>query len=279
MHSKNKFFIAALGLLLSCSAFAESEIESIPAQLGEGQVSEYQDASIVDNDFKDPLEPLNRFVFDVNDYADGAVMKPVAHVYEDITPEPVRNRVTNFMENLNFPINFVNFLLQGRFEYAGHSLARFVVNSTLGVAGLFDPATSEFNLLKEDTGFGDTLGSWGMEAGPYLVLPLFGPNSFRGSIGTAADYFGNPLYLATTPKRTYRGNNKHKQWYHWYRGKQILEAINLRQQYLKTLDDLKAESLNYYEVRRSLKAQETLERQKKIRRDRLKNTQEIDYSA
>lgn len=264
------------GYLLTTTAFSET-MEEQNTRTMEAEPSEYQDRSVENGDFMDPLEPLNRFVFAVNDYADGAAIKPVAHLYEDVTPEPVRNGITNFMDNLMFPINFVNFILQGRFELAGHSLARFVVNTTVGVGGFFDPST-EFGLKKENTGFADTLGSWGMEAGPYFVLPLYGPSSFRGGIGKAADYFGHPLYLVSVNKKT-RTRNGHHQWYNWYMGTRIVEAINLRQKYLKTVEDLKTDSIDYYVARRSLHAQETLEKQKKIREDRKQNMKDVDYGV
>lgn len=238
--------------------------------------SQYQDDSIIDGEMIDPLEPLNRFTFAVNDYADGAAIKPVAHLYEDVTPEEVRKGVTNFTDNLCFPINFVNFLGQGRFEHAGHSVARFFVNTILGVGGIFDPATEVFGLKKEKTGFGETLGSWGMHAGPYLVLPLYGPSSFRGGIGKAADYFGHPLYLATINKKVHKRHNHHHQYYHWYIGTGIMDAINLRQQYLKTLDDLKAESIDEYEARKSLYTQDVVAKQKQIREDLMKNIEEVE---
>ncbi len=276
MIAMNPFVLFLMNLFLVSPVLAETQQEQDKRAV-EAEPSEYQDRSVENGDFMDPLEPLNRLIFEVNDVADGSVIKPVAHLYEDVTPEPVRESVTNFMDNLMFPINFVNFILQGRFEMAGHSLARFVVNTTAGVGGMFDPGT-KLGLKKENTGFGDTLGSWGMEAGPYLVLPLYGPSSFRGGIGTAADHFGHPLYLVTVNKKAHGKRNKHHQWYKWYVGTRILEAINLRQQYLKTLDDLKADSIDYYVARRSIYAQQTLEKQKKIREDRKKNTQEVDYS-
>lgn len=221
------------------------------------------------SELKDPLEPLNRFVFGVNDRVDGTIVKPVAQVYSDLTPKPVRDCVTNFMDNLWFPVYFVNYILQGRMEKAGKSLFRFITNSTMGVLGIFDPA-SEFGLEKDTTGFGDTLGSWGIEPGPYLVLPVFGPSTFRGTIGLGADYFGHPLYLWTSNKKAYHKRNKHNQWWHWYVGKQSLEFVNTREQYLTKLDDLQKESLDYYIAVRSLHGQDIQSKQEQIKKDRAK---------
>ncbi|MBX9976711.1 MAG: VacJ family lipoprotein [Alphaproteobacteria bacterium] len=227
------------------------------------------DETLAPGEVKDPLEPLNRFIFGVNQRVDGAVLRPVAQVYDDVTPKPIRDCVTNAMSNLWFPINFANFILQGRMENAGKSFFRFIINSTMGVLGIFD-AAAEFGLEKEDTGFGDTLGSWGVEAGPYVMLPLFGPSTFRGTIGFGADYFGHPLYLTTHNKKVYNRRNKHHQWWHWYVGKQALEFVNTRANYIKKLDDLEKESLDYYLAIRSLHGQDIQAAQDKIQKDRAK---------
>lgn len=235
---------------------------------------EYKDPT----ELKDPLEPLNRFVFGVNDRVDGAILRPVAQVYDDVTPKPIKDGVTNFMDNLWFPINFVNFLLQGRMEQAGLNLCRFILNSTMGVGGVLDPA-AEFGLEKENTGFGDTLGSWGVEAGPYLMLPLFGPSSFRGAIGFVTDYTLHPLAVWARNKKVHHHVNKHHQWWHWYVGKQSLEFINIRAQFLKTFDDLQKNSLDDYIAIRSLYGQKIHAAQEKIKSDREKIMMDDDSTA
>ena len=222
-----------------------------------------------DGGLKDPLEPLNRAIFALNDRVDGVVLRPVAQVYYDLTPRVVHTGVDNFLDNLWFPVYFVNFILQGRMEQAGKSLFRFLLNSTMGVLGVLDPA-EEFGLEREKTGFGDTLGSWGMEPGPYLMLPLLGPSTFRGAIGLGADYLGNPLYIMAKNKKVYHRRNKHNQWWHWYVGKQALEFVHTRSKYLNALDDLKETSLDYYTAIRSLHEQMITAAQEKIRSDRAK---------
>ncbi len=268
-----KLFVA-LTTLLSCPVYASLDPFEMDtkAEQTEAFDNKGSEEELAPGELKDPLEPLNRFVFGVNQRIDGTIIRPIAHVYGDVTPKYVRDSVTNFMSNLWFPINFVNFILQGRMESAGKSLFRFITNSTMGVLGILDPA-AEFGLEKEDTGFGDTLGSWGMEAGPYLMLPLFGPSTFRGTIGKAADNFGHPLYLWTINKKVNR-RNKHHQWWHWYVGKQALELMNTRVSYLKKLDDLEKESLDYYIALRSLHGQDIQAAQEKIRKDREKIMQE-----
>lgn len=235
----------------------------------EGDTDDDDDENRDPSELKDPLEPLNRFTFGVHQRVDGAIIRPIAQVYDDITPQYMKDSVGNFMDNLLFPIDFVNFVLQGRFKQAGTSLFRFLANSTMGVLGIFDAGT-ELGLEKENTGFGDTLGGWGMEAGPYLFIPVMGPTTFRGGIGMAADYFGHPLYLWTVNKKVHRRSNKHHQWYHWYIGKQVLEGVHKRSKLLNTLDDLEAESLDYYLAIRSLHGQQIQSKQDQIRADRLK---------
>ncbi len=229
-----------------------------------------EDTNADPSELKDPLEPLNRFVFGVNDRVDGTLLKPVAQLYTDVTPEPIRKGVTNAMDNLWFPIYFMNLTLQGRMEKAGKSFFRFLINSTMGIFGLFDPASEVFGLEREETGFGDTLGSWGMKPGPYLVLPLLGPSTFRGTIGKAADIFGHPLYLWTRNKKAHGRLNKHRQLWHWYFGAWSLEFVNTRSRYIQKLDDLEKESLDYYVALRSLHGQDIQAAQEKIQKDREK---------
>jgi len=138
----------------------------------------------------DPLEPFNRGVYRFNEGLDRAVLKPVATAYRDVTPQPVRTGVTNFFENLGDVWSFVNNLLQGRPAEAGDSLFRFTTNTLWGVGGLFDVA-SGLNIPKHKEDFGQTLGAWGLNAGPYVVLPVFGPSSVRDTAGLAVDMQGS----------------------------------------------------------------------------------------
>jgi phospholipid-binding lipoprotein MlaA len=127
---------------------------------------------------KDPYEATNRKIFAFNDALDRHLIKPVAQGYQAVVPAPVRESVGNFFGNLNDAWSAVNWLLQGEFNRATEQGARFAWNSTLGVAGLFDVSTA-FGLEKRSQDFGQTLGAWGTGMGPYLVLPVFGPSSFR----------------------------------------------------------------------------------------------------
>jgi phospholipid-binding lipoprotein MlaA len=127
---------------------------------------------------RDPLEPLNRGVYRFNDAIDRAVARPVAKAYHDHVPNPVRSGISNAIDNLAYPTTIVNDLLQAKWRAALNDVGRFLLNSTLGLGGLFDPASKE-GLDKNDEDFGQTLGKWGVPSGPYLVLPFFGPSSLR----------------------------------------------------------------------------------------------------
>ena len=134
----------------------------------------------------DPFESLNRSVFSFNDSLDHAVIKPVATVYRDVTPSPVRTGVTNFFGNLKDVWSVVNNSLQGKGEHAGDSLGRVVINTVFGLGGLLDMA-GEANIPKHTEDFGQTLGVWGVPAGPYLVLPVLGPSTVRDTAALIVD--------------------------------------------------------------------------------------------
>lgn len=138
----------------------------------------------------DPWEPVNRAIFSFNDTVDRFTLKPVAKVYDRVVPEPVSNSISNVFSNLGEPRNLVNDTLQGKFHAAGIDTARFLLNSTVGVLGVFDVAT-KMGLQRNDEDFGQTLGAWGVPSGPYVVLPLLGPSTVRdGSSRIPESYAG-----------------------------------------------------------------------------------------
>ena len=134
----------------------------------------------------DPWEPLNRRIHAFNNVVDRAVAKPLASAYVAVVPQPMRLGVTNFFDNLSSPRTFVNQLLQGRPRHAFQTLGRFVVNSTLGIGGIFDPA-SDLKMKRRSEDFGQTLGMWGWRSSRYVELPLFGPRTLRDVFGMGAD--------------------------------------------------------------------------------------------
>ena len=142
---------------------------------------------------QDRFERFNRGVYKFNDGLDRAVAKPVARAYVKVTPRPIRTGVSNFLSNLESPITIVNELLQGKLKGMGIDTARLVINTTIGIGGLFDPAT-KMGLQAGDEDFGQTLGKWGVSSGPYLMLPLFGPSSVRDGISRVPDTFLHPRY-------------------------------------------------------------------------------------
>ncbi len=139
----------------------------------------------------DPFEPLNRAAFWFNDKFYFLLLKPAARVYR-VVPEPARISVANFFTNLTAPIRFVNSLLQLKLKDAGNELARFVINTTVGIGGLFDPARKWADIRMKDEDFGQTMGRYGIGTGTYMVLPFFGPTNTRDGIGDIVDYFLDP---------------------------------------------------------------------------------------
>jgi phospholipid-binding lipoprotein MlaA len=142
-------------------------------------------------DPRDRFERLNRAVFSFNQEVDRGIARPVAKAYVKVTPAPVRSGVANFLANLNYPVTAVNDLLQAKPVAFGKDVARLVVNTTIGIGGLFDPA-SKMGLEANEEDFGQTLGRWGVPSGPYLVLPLLGPSDVRDALGKVADHYTEP---------------------------------------------------------------------------------------
>ncbi|MET0282400.1 MAG: VacJ family lipoprotein [Steroidobacteraceae bacterium] len=144
-----------------------------------------------ERDPRDRFERSNRAVYKFNDALDRGIAKPVAQAYVKITPAPVRTGVSNFFQNLSYTTVIPNALLQGKLRGMFIATARLVVNTTIGIGGLFDPAT-QLGIPTRDEDFGQTLGAWGIPAGPYLVLPLLGPSTVRDTFGIGGDYFTDP---------------------------------------------------------------------------------------
>lgn len=137
-------------------------------------------------DVADPWEGFNRAMFRFNEGADKWVVGPIAKGWDFIFPDPVERAIDRFFENASFPIRFVNDVLQAKPIAAGEDLSRFVINTTIGVAGFFDVA-KKFGLKNHKEDFGQTLGYWGVPPGPYLVMPLLGPSNPRDLVGLVAD--------------------------------------------------------------------------------------------
>lgn len=141
----------------------------------------------------DPLEPYNRVMTSFNDYLYLNVLNPIAKGYSTVVPEDGRIAISNFLENITFPIRFVNNILQFKFINASEELGRFAINSTVGILGFMDPAKEHFNLEEKNEDFGQTLGYYGFSGGPHIVLPIYGPSNLRDVVGKVGDIYINPL--------------------------------------------------------------------------------------
>ncbi len=141
----------------------------------------------------DPFEPINRKIYRFNEVADKYVARPVAKGYQSITPSVMRTGVTNFFDNITYPVDIINAILQGKFKQAGLDTSRLIINTTVGIFGFMDPAT-DVGLIKNREDFGQTLGTWGVPEGPYVMVPFFGPRTIRSGVGDIADAYVNPQF-------------------------------------------------------------------------------------
>jgi phospholipid-binding lipoprotein MlaA len=151
---------------------------------------------------QDPWEGFNRNVYTFNDTLDRYALKPVAQGYDYVTPELVQDGVGNFFSNLGEVRTMFNSVLQWKWANAGISTGRLLLNSTVGIGGLFDPA-SELGWTVDEEDFGQTLAVWGAGQGPYLMLPLFGPSTLRDTAGMPVDYFNDPINYLEEDKVRY----------------------------------------------------------------------------
>ena len=157
-----------------------SESDTVKTSSSDFETGNFED------EIYDPLEPINRAIFGFNEVIDDTVLEPVANGYRAITPDPVEDSVSNFFNNLGEINTIVNSTLQMKLDKTISSTSRFVINSTVGIFGLFDVASS-LGIERHREDFGQTLGHYGIPAGPYLVLPFFGPSTFRDAPGFYAD--------------------------------------------------------------------------------------------
>ena len=200
------------------------------------------------HDANDPIEPLNRTVFEFNRGLDRFIIRPVAEVYRDVLPRPVRDGVRNFVNNLRSPVIFANDLLQGETERAGETFGRFVANTFIGVGGVFDVAGGEYATDPKETidyhneDFGQTLAVWGAEEGPYLVLPLFGPSPLRDTAGMLGDVVLDPF--------TWLVANEHALGFSLTRF--TARGIDTRSRNIETIDEIERSSIDFYAAVRSL---------------------------
>ena len=149
------------------------------------------ETSKVEDEIYDPIEPINRAIFSFNNVADRVILEPIAKGYKKL-PSPVQSGLSNFLSNLRTPLVVVNQILQGQGENAVQSTGRFLVNSTAGIFGLFDVA-DRIGLEEKEEDFGQTLATWGVGDGFYIVLPLFGPSNLRDTTGMVMTMITDPM--------------------------------------------------------------------------------------
>ena len=223
---------------------AESMAESMSASMAEAEADEEAEAALAaieagaaGAEENDPLEGFNRAMFFINDTLDGVILRPLAWLYGEVMPEMLKKFVRNGFRNLKSPVVLANDLLQLEFENAAVTLARFFANSTLGVGGLFEVAEG-MGLAHHSADFGQTLHSYGVGAGPYLVLPILGPATTRHAFGQIVDVFLHPLnYMLDTEENLMLFGDR---------------TLVEREDVLEETDELRKTSLDYYAAIRSL---------------------------
>ena len=235
------FFVA---ILLSSNAFAASD--------GDLELSKKDKTN---KTTKDCFEPLNRATFSLNEGLDKIILKPIAKGYRTL-PSPIRSGTNNVLDNLSNLITIPNNVLQGELGKAGINTGRLLINSTIGILGIFDVAESLGFPEYEKEDYGQTLGRWGVGPGCYLVLPVLGPTTIRDTAGSFINVMGgDPYYNASV-----NGNNEYLSD-KIYMTSKILGAIDFRAKNIESLDNLEKNSIDFYASVRSLYLQD---RQKKI---------------
>tara|TARA_B100001029_G_C14930643_1_gene377449 strand:- start:54 stop:812 length:759 start_codon:yes stop_codon:yes gene_type:complete len=217
-------------------------------------------------DVKDCFEGLNRATFAFNQGLDKAILKPISKGYRKL-PMPIRTGTSNVISNLSNLITIPNNVLQGDLKAAGLNTARLTVNTTIGIFGIFDVAQQMGlvkNYKKED--YGQTLGTWGVGEGCYLVLPVLGPSTVRDSIGTLASVLGgDPWYNVTVKNDTQYFKDSD---YYFSKG---TDGINFRSKNIETFDNLEKNSMDFYASVRSLYIQDR--KQKIVNSNKIIETQ------
>jgi phospholipid-binding lipoprotein MlaA len=189
----------------------------------------------------DPFEHGNRGIFKFNRTVDRMALKPAATAYRDYLPTFLTGRVRNVLANFRAPVIFLNDLLQGEVPRALQTLSRFVVNSTIGLVGLFDMA-STMDMEGHDEDFGQTLAVWGVPEGPFIMLPVFGPSNPRDTVGKVVDFLIDPLRIWAS--------NSNRDWVPFVRAG--TQAVDTRSDTLDLLNDVEKSSLDFYAAIRSL---------------------------
>jgi len=189
----------------------------------------------------DPIEPTNRYIFNVNTAVDDVVIMPISTIYREGVPEPLRDGIRNFLNNLSMPVTILNSALQGDWDNTVDASVSFFINTTAGLGGIFDIPGS-FDEAPRREGFGQTLAVWGMDEGAYIVLPLLGPSNVRDTIGLGVDILTDPLTYLLSPTLSYaRGGS---------------EGVQKRSDLGEDYDTMRNTSIDFYAAVRSLYRQD-----------------------
>ena len=205
------------------------------------------------------FEKFSRGTLKFNQAFDKAIFKPIAKGYR-VLPQPIRTGTNNFVSNLRSLLSFSNNILQGDFKNAGNTAGRFAINTTVGILGVFDPASKMGFEKKSREDFGQTLGVWGAGTGCYFVLPILGPTTTRDAVGLIGNVFIDPVYHLTHNSETdiVVGNeNLSEHNYYYYRG---TDAVDFRSKNIESFDSLEENSIDFYASLKSLYLQNRQQR-------------------
>ena len=235
------FKVIILSLLIATSSMAGSD--------GQNDLSKNTNGEI-----KDCFEKVNRGIFAFNQAIDGLIFEPLAKGYLYL-PSPIRSGTSNFVGNLSTLLTIPNNVLQGDFGIAGKNTLRFVVNSTVGIVGLFDPASAIGLNSYEKEDFGQTLGSWGVGEGCYVVLPVLGPSTARDAIGSLGNYMGGDAWYNVTVK-----NDTHYFSDFDYYATKGAGGVDFRAKNFDDINNLEENSIDFYASVKSLYLQDRRKR-------------------
>lgn len=220
-------------VLLAAAVLGLGACATKPAADDQLAMAEYDEAN-------DPLEPTNRFFYKINDGVDTYVLRPVAVAYRTVVPGAVRRPIHNVLSNISSPVIFANDVLETKPQRAGTTMMRFLINTTAGVAGLFDVAT-DLGYPAHDADFGETLALWGVGDGTFLFLPVLGPSNPRDVAGFAGNIALDPLTWASFGGSATLGYSRYG-----------LTAVDTRERNIETIDSIKKTALDPYATFRSL---------------------------
>ena len=223
---------------------------SIAGSDGQNELSKNTNGQV-----KDCFEKVNRGIFAFNQAIDGLIFEPLAKGYRHL-PSPIRTGTSNFIGNISTLLTIPNNVLQGDFGVAGKNTLRFVVNSTIGIVGLFDPASAIGLNTYEKEDFGQTLGRWGVGEGCYIVLPVLGPSTARDTLGSLGNYMGGDAWYNVTV----RNDTRYFSDFDYYASKGV-GGVDFRAKNFDDINNLEENSIDFYASVKSLYLQD---RQKKI---------------